>query len=341
MTYFLRNQRDIIRQVARACYFLLLILTWGNIAKARVMREHEGRLINEAGIPVRGPVDLEISLYRQEAGGDPLLPAPLSFNQVALEGGNFRIRIELSDADSLIVFGARGNAKVWLQILDQTNDRVYPRQLMTGVSEVMTAITKPMEQPSETSKDREINTPSNAGVATETRISTQTANSTNTETAQMSDQINTQLSTETAANIMTNTTTAYETDSAGDIPPMATPTTVADATSITSLEDEPLLLELPRATFIESPLNNDATTARAELGTAGQCGSQPEIGGEVRFVTKFTRKPHVFLTPGDGESEFCVPRMIARDRQGFVWSSGSGLMFLGGCSCIQWMAVGP
>lgn len=126
---------------ARWWWLMLVAGAWE--AQAAVVREHGGRLATPSGASVRGPVDLEVLLYRAEEGGDPLLPAPLSFAGVHLEDGLFRIRVELSDADSVVVFGSRGDAPVWVQLLDQTNDRVYPRQKMTGTAEIVTAVTQP------------------------------------------------------------------------------------------------------------------------------------------------------------------------------------------------------
>lgn len=308
-----------------ARWWWLMLVAWAGVAQAAVVREHRGRLTTASGAAVRGPVDLEVLLYRAEEGGDPLLPAPLSLQSVQLEDGRFRIRVELSDADSVVVFGARGDAPVWVQLLDQTNDRVYPRQKMTRAAEVMTAITPPAEpgtgvspMPAARTADAISTAPdTGSGQATAAEPS-RTAPSTALSTA-----------TESAA---TATGTALDTGTAVQ----ATPDPAA------AIPDEPLELGLPAATFVESPLAAEPMAGRIELGTAGRCGEVGAAGaaGEVRFQQVFAAPPRVFLQAGDGEGMSCIPRVASRHGGGFAWSSGGGLEGLGACGCIHWMAVG-
>lgn len=311
----------------RKCGFIVCL--FAGLAEAAVMREHEGSLRTSNGSPVRGPVDLEILLYRNAEGGDPLLPTPLTFNRVSLNDGKFRIRIELSDADSLIAFGARGDAEVWVQILDQMNDRVYPRQLVTGSAEVITAITPPVDPNTTKLGDTPLAllTSTDTGTATATDLEPMLYHATHSlhtlepqyTSVLTAIEINTATNHAAASNTATSTST-YDRDPASE---------------------HHTIVELSRATFIESPLSLDPTQGRAELGRAGRCSGTPEIGGEVIFNAPFRSRPYIFLTPGDGEQDSCIPRIIYRSHVSFAWSSGAGRGSLGGCSCIEWMAVGP
>jgi hypothetical protein len=311
-----------LKEMAARWWWLMLV-AWAGAAQAAVVREHRGRLTTASGAAVRGPVDLEVLLYRAEEGGDPLLPAPLSLAGVQLEDGRFRIRVELSDADSVVVFGARGDAPVWVQLLDQTNDRVYPRQKMTGSAEVVTAVTPPAEPgtgvspiPSARTADAISTAPSTgSGQATAAEPSS-TASSTAPYPA--------------AESAATATGTALDTGTAVQ----AIPDPAA------AIPDEPLELGLPATTFVESPLAAEPTAGRIELGTAGRCGEVGAAAGEVRFQQAFAAPPRVFLQAGDGEGVSCQPRVASRHGGGFAWSSGGGLEGLGACGCIQWMAVG-
>jgi hypothetical protein len=316
-----------------ARWWWLMLVAWAGVAQAAVVREHLGRLTTPSGAAVRGPVDLEVLLYRAEDGGDPLLPAPLSFAGVQLDDGRFRIRVELSDADSVVVFGARGDATVWVQLLDQTNDRVYPRQKMTGTAEVVTAVTPPAEPgtgltpppPSRTASAVSTAPGTESGLATAIELArTVTATATTTATAPGT--------VGTGTGTGTGTETGLDGETASQ--PMPDPAT--------SIPDEPLELGLPTATFVESPLAGDPTAGRAELGTAGRCGEAGSAGafGEVRFQEVFAAPPRVFLQAEGGEGRVCVPHIVSRHGGGFAWSSGGGLAGLDACDCLHWMAVG-
>lgn len=369
-------------------------------AQAAVIKEHSGRLTTESGAAVKGPVNLELLLYRRETGGDPLLPAPLIFNNVALDDGKFNIQVELSSADSVVVFGARGDTKVWVQILDQTNDRVYPRQRMTGAPEMVTAITRtkdastPLERraietasqtttstSTATSSDivgttaivSSSSTMAQTATAPETQpilsqdLTTSTASSstssslptstpltgapasTDTNSAAVAT-ISTNMNTDTAsaAEPSTSVSTVIETNSpatydvtSSDTSVATEVTTSADHTSQeTNLDDNSLLLNLPTASFIESPLNPEPSPARAELGTIGRCGVDQLSSGEVLFSTPFTQGPWVFLQAGDSQTTACIPQLVERKSDRFSWTIDKSLFAMTGCSCIYWMAVG-
>ena len=90
-----------------------------------------GGRLTKAGIPVEGPVDLEITFYREGEGGDPLI-LPLIESNVQLNQGVFQLDISLSAGDLATLFG-NGSLAVFIQVADMTNELLYPRQKFNSV----------------------------------------------------------------------------------------------------------------------------------------------------------------------------------------------------------------
>ncbi len=85
-----------------------------------------GRLVDAAGQPLSGAVDLTVEFYASQAGNDVLSRAPIVLRQVALSAGVFTIAIPIGDEEFAALFSS--GAAVYLQVHDHTNQRTYRRQ---------------------------------------------------------------------------------------------------------------------------------------------------------------------------------------------------------------------
>ena len=85
-----------------------------------------GRLLDDQGKPVSGPVDLQLNFFRTEADATPLPLPPYNFYKMDLSDGVFHVKIMTSESD-LNVLNTPGNI-IYLQVKDVTHDRVYRRQ---------------------------------------------------------------------------------------------------------------------------------------------------------------------------------------------------------------------
>jgi hypothetical protein len=90
---------------------------------------YAGRLIDAAGAPLAGPVDITLRFYRSAEGSDQVGPTK-TMDGVALEGGLFQLTIRLEAQDEAALFGD-GTALVYVEI--EAAGRRYPRQLFNHV----------------------------------------------------------------------------------------------------------------------------------------------------------------------------------------------------------------
>jgi len=90
-----------------------------------------GRITEPNGKPVDGPIDLEVSFYRAESGGEPV-GSPLSFRDVVLSQGMFQVTISLNGSAFHQVFPST-EEPAWIEVKDATHDKTYPRQRLSMV----------------------------------------------------------------------------------------------------------------------------------------------------------------------------------------------------------------
>jgi hypothetical protein len=90
---------------------------------------YAGRLVDAAGAPLAGPVDITLRFYGSAAGSDRLGPTK-TFPGVALEGGLFQLTVDLEAQDEAAIFGD-GTALVFVEI--EAAGKLYPRQRFTHV----------------------------------------------------------------------------------------------------------------------------------------------------------------------------------------------------------------
>jgi formylglycine-generating enzyme required for sulfatase activity len=86
-----------------------------------------GRLTDPSGTPLAGPVDLAVNFFQSETGGSPLLGEPVVAPSVTLQDGVFQLTLDLPVDDYTTIFPSAETA-AYIEITDQTNARIYPRQ---------------------------------------------------------------------------------------------------------------------------------------------------------------------------------------------------------------------
>jgi hypothetical protein len=89
---------------------------------------YSGRLVEDNGAPVVGPVDMLVHFYTSETAVTPIARG-LVFESVPLEDGVFQLKISLTAGEFHKIFVGVGKP-TWIQILDDTNGKMYPRQLL-------------------------------------------------------------------------------------------------------------------------------------------------------------------------------------------------------------------
>ncbi|MBM4251965.1 MAG: hypothetical protein FJ146_08340 [Deltaproteobacteria bacterium] len=98
-----------------------------------------GRLLDDQGKAVTGPVDLQLNFFKTEADATPLPLPPYNFYKMDLTDGVFHLKIMASENDMVTL--SNPNNLVYLQVRDATHDRVYRRQKF----DLATAETPPAE----------------------------------------------------------------------------------------------------------------------------------------------------------------------------------------------------
>jgi hypothetical protein len=89
---------------------------------------YSGRLVEDNGAPVVGPVDMLVHFYTSETGDTPIARG-LVFDSVPLEDGVFQLKISLAAREFHKIFVGVGHP-TWIQIMDETNGKTYPRQML-------------------------------------------------------------------------------------------------------------------------------------------------------------------------------------------------------------------
>ena len=86
-----------------------------------------GRLADQAGKPISGPIDLKVSFFANASGGSPL--ASQTFSQITLDQGVFQVTLDVALQD---VFSG-GSSSVYVEVSDVTHSQTYPRQILMAV----------------------------------------------------------------------------------------------------------------------------------------------------------------------------------------------------------------
>jgi hypothetical protein len=88
-----------------------------------------GRVVDEQGAPLAGPVDITIRFFASASGADQL-GSSLSFPAVALKDGVFQLTLRLDGAEQSLIFGDASRT-VYAEV--EAGGRVYPRQSFAAV----------------------------------------------------------------------------------------------------------------------------------------------------------------------------------------------------------------
>jgi hypothetical protein len=97
---------------------------------APVNLPYSGRLVEENGKPIPGPIDLVIEFYGTDTGGENI-GGPYVFSSVGLQDGVFQINMAVDANEFHQIFSSTSNP-VWIQVTDTTNGSVYPRQMLAA-----------------------------------------------------------------------------------------------------------------------------------------------------------------------------------------------------------------
>jgi hypothetical protein len=92
---------------------------------------YSGRLVDENGAPVAGPVDMMVLFYTSEEIHNPISSGVI-FTSVPLEDGVFQLKISLPSRDFHKIFPGP-DKPTWVEITDGTNGKVYPRQMLGAI----------------------------------------------------------------------------------------------------------------------------------------------------------------------------------------------------------------
>ena len=95
---------------------------------ASINLPYSGRLVEDDGKPLDGPVDVVVEFFAT-AESDESLAGPYVYSKVTLDSGVFQINLNLDTAEFHQVFQA-AETPAWIQITDATHGITYPRQLL-------------------------------------------------------------------------------------------------------------------------------------------------------------------------------------------------------------------
>ena len=114
-----------------AAITLGLLPTWSNSALANdIAFPYSGRLVQDDGKPIDGPVDVVVEFYSSDRDDD-LIAGPYVFSKLALESGVFQLNISLQESEfKSLTSSASGLG--YIQIIDATNSVTYPRQRLAA-----------------------------------------------------------------------------------------------------------------------------------------------------------------------------------------------------------------
>lgn len=117
-----------IKRLARALALLTVGVCYGLTASAVPYKlSYRARLVDTAGVPIKGPIDVQIKFFRVSQGGDAINVSVPEFKEQALTDGFVILEIALESSEWHSVF-PDGSDEVWVELTDKTNNQVYPRQ---------------------------------------------------------------------------------------------------------------------------------------------------------------------------------------------------------------------
>jgi hypothetical protein len=90
---------------------------------------YAGRLVDAAGAPLAGPVDVTLRFYRSAEGSDQVGPTK-TFDGVTLEAGLFQLTVRLEAQDEATLF-QDGTVPLFVEV--EAAGKLYPRQRFTPV----------------------------------------------------------------------------------------------------------------------------------------------------------------------------------------------------------------
>ncbi len=114
----------------------VMIFLWSFTANSSPFElSYSGRITNDAGAPVEGPVNISVSFFTAATGGSPLATTPLSYTDTQLNEGVFQIDLALSSSDIDLLFPVGGTDLAYIEITATKNglSNVYPRQKFSAV----------------------------------------------------------------------------------------------------------------------------------------------------------------------------------------------------------------
>jgi len=117
---------------SRTSVLILTAMLSTQLVASPFVLSYGGRLANDAGEAVSGPVTLEFKFYNVASGGTSIGVSTVRRNDVPLEDGVFQIDItEFTLPDYHMVTNTTSG--VWIEVKDVGNNKTYPRQRFTAV----------------------------------------------------------------------------------------------------------------------------------------------------------------------------------------------------------------
>jgi hypothetical protein len=111
---------------------LLIFLAFSNLIWAGDLKfTYIGRLVEENGQPVSGPIELQFSYFTTE-DGPAGIGSPETFTEVALSDGVFQVELALNQQVWTLLRTSVGNPP-WIEVSNVTNGKTYPRQQLSAV----------------------------------------------------------------------------------------------------------------------------------------------------------------------------------------------------------------
>lgn len=93
---------------------------------------YSGRLTEDSGKPIEGPIDIKLRFYRAESGGSPIAVDITTFTGVTLNEGVFQVSLsDLTAAQYNTIFSS--TEETWLEVDDVNHNVTYPRQRFSVV----------------------------------------------------------------------------------------------------------------------------------------------------------------------------------------------------------------
>ena len=111
---------------------LLLAVACGASASARAAifdLSYSGRIVDNNGMPLTGPIDVTVRFFGSISGGDQLGES-ISYPGVATSDGILQLMISLNEGQQTAIFGD-GTRRVYIEM--EAAGKVYPRQSYAAV----------------------------------------------------------------------------------------------------------------------------------------------------------------------------------------------------------------